>query len=300
MADSRSKQSSDDTPSVVSTDSSSSSSSSGDSINILPLPLSSPANGPQFSDAVRRHTRSGGSRKKARFEMSYLQSPPMSSAQKPPRRSHSARRSHKSRTVHVPSSPPCEAYPTGTQYSFTNHSPPSSPPPSSAVDDPSLPALYHGSPPQTPPPSRAHPGLRKRKAEEGADLLLYLATSPTPATHSGRPAATGGASTHGSMFPPSTPPPSKSAGLPSSAAGEFFPAASPLGTFNFSDYVNVTPSPAQAPFSRTPGGAGSARTPLAAREARRKLNFDSLMPPGASPNITRAGLGMELGGELAS
>ena len=67
--------------------------------------------------------------------------------------------------------------------------------------------------------------------------------------------------------------------------------------FNFGDFVNVTPSPAQGAFSRTPG---TARTPLAAKEARRKLNFDNI---GGSPTAMRggsAGLGMELGGELVS
>ena len=73
--------------------------------------------------------------------------------------------------------------------------------------------------------------------------------------------------------------------------------------FNFADFVNVTPSPAQGAFgSRTPG---LAKTPLAAKEARRRLNFDPLVPPGGSPNMggtgrKDTGLGMELGGELVS
>lgn len=77
--------------------------------------------------------------------------------------------------------------------------------------------------------------------------------------------------------------------------------------FNFADFVNITPSPAQGAFgSRTPGPP---RTPLAAKEARRRLNFDSLVPPGGSPIVgtvgrgsvgKEAGLGMELGGELVS
>lgn len=77
--------------------------------------------------------------------------------------------------------------------------------------------------------------------------------------------------------------------------------------FNFADFVNVTPSPAQGAFgSHTPG---LTKTPLAAKEARRRLNFDSLVPPGGSPitgggvraSITKdTGLGMELGGELVS
>ena len=77
--------------------------------------------------------------------------------------------------------------------------------------------------------------------------------------------------------------------------------------FNFADFVNVTPSPAQGAFlgSRTPG---LPKTPLAAIEARRRLNFDSLVPPAGSPNLSNIGrgstkengLGMELGGELVS
>jgi hypothetical protein len=81
-------------------------------------------------------------------------------------------------------------------------------------------------------------------------------------------------------------------------------AATPGVGFNFSDYLNVTPSPAQAAW-RTPGpGASStARTPLATREARRALHFDGLMPPAPnSPEQGKrvTGLGMELGGELVS
>lgn len=71
----------------------------------------------------------------------------------------------------------------------------------------------------------------------------------------------------------------------------------PGANFNFADFVNVTPSPAQGGWTRTPIAG---RTPAAAREARRKLNFDTLMPP--SPVMTRSsrgdGLGMDLGGEL--
>lgn len=85
----------------------------------------------------------------------------------------------------------------------------------------------------------------------------------------------------------------------------------PGQNFNFADFVNVTPSPAQGAFggSRTPGLAP--KTPLAAREARRRLNFDNLVPPspggGGSSNMSNVGrgsastgLGMELGGELVS
>ncbi|WPH04349.1 Hypothetical protein R9X50_00723900 [Acrodontium crateriforme] len=163
------------------------------------------------------------------------------------------------------------------------------------------------SPPRTPPPDRR---MRKahnvswsrtpRTGEEGADLLLYLATSPSTATMV-RPGS--------SVPPPPTTPPSKATPLPSShmtpgtnGAGFLgFPPTTPGTNFNFADFVNVTPSPAQGSWNRTPVAG---RTPAAAREARRKLNFDTLMPPTSSPVMNRnnraEGLGMELGGELLS
>jgi hypothetical protein len=89
----------------------------------------------------------------------------------------------------------------------------------------------------------------------------------------------------------------------SSSAFLGFGATTPGPSFNFSDYLNVTPSPAQAAW-RTPA-AGTSKTPGTMRDAtRRRLNFDALVPPGDSPRIgegTRlSGLGMELGGELMS
>ena len=161
---------------------------------------------------------------------------------------------------------------------------------------------FHASPPRTPPPTRSSAARKRKgnaKAEEGADLLLYLATSPSPAKPGAKPRT----------FAPSTPP-SAAQALPSSMMST--PGASafmagfdtPGQQFNFADFVNITPSPAQGAFgSRTPGPP---RTPLAAREARRKLNFDSLLPPSGSPKPghggrgKEAGLGMELGGELVS
>jgi len=91
---------------------------------------------------------------------------------------------------------------------------------------------------------------------------------------------------------------------PSTSGAGFlgFGPNTPGTNFNFADFVNVTPSPAQGAFTRTPIAG---RTPAAAREARRKLNFDNLMPPTTSPVLVRSaprseGLGMELGGELLS
>jgi hypothetical protein len=167
-------------------------------------------------------------------------------------------------------------------------------------------ALRAGSPPRTPPPTRSSRSLRNRKTggEEGADLLLFLATSPSPAARN--PVTT--TANQPRLVPPPSTPPSNHANLPSSmlntpGGGNLFGFSTPGQNFNFADFVNITPSPAQAAFgSRTPGGA---RTPLAAREARRRINFDSLVPPGGSPIMTRSsgrgeGLGMELGGELVS
>ncbi|KAI9816508.1 MAG: hypothetical protein M1827_001640 [Pycnora praestabilis] len=177
----------------------------------------------------------------------------------------------------------------------------------------------HSSPPRTPPPTRGR-SARFRKTtintstsrnpetkEEGADLLLYLATSPSPAQPN----------TKARFFPPSTPP-SRHTALPSSMMstpgggagfmGGFGGPNTPSQLFNFADFVNVTPSPAQGAWgNRTPA---TAKTPLAAKEARRRLNFDALLPPsGSSPNLSNlgrstgskeTGLGMELGGELVS
>lgn len=161
------------------------------------------------------------------------------------------------------------------------------------------------SPPQTPPPDR-----RMRKAHnvswsrtpktgdaENADLLLYLATSPSPAMK-------GAGKT--TIQPPSTPP-CKSTPLPSSHMTPGINGSNWMGfgpntpgtNFNFADFVNVTPSPAQGAFTRTPLAG---RTP-ATGGARRRLNFDNLMPPTSSPELRRSrsdGLGMELGGELVS
>ncbi|RYO79792.1 hypothetical protein DL764_009978 [Monosporascus ibericus] len=131
------------------------------------------------------------------------------------------------------------------------------------------------SPPRTPPMrSRPVPNRRnkdrisandQRSGEEGADLLLYLAASPSPAVPS----------TRTRMEPPSTPPPKKDLALPSSmmttpGGGNLFPTT-PGQPFDISDYVNITPSPAQKPW-KTPVSLSTAKTPLSV--ARRRLTFD--------------------------
>jgi hypothetical protein len=156
------------------------------------------------------------------------------------------------------------------------------------------------SPPRTPPPirNRGNGGRRNKDkngklGEEGADLLLFLATSPSPANPTSRTR----------MAPPSTPPP-KNPALPSSMMNTpggggggllsiFGGPNTPSSNFNFEDYVNVTPSPGQN-WPKTPR---TVKTPATVH--RRKLDFDSFIPSLVSPAASkRNGLGMQLGGEL--
>jgi hypothetical protein len=169
--------------------------------------------------------------------------------------------------------------------------------------------------PRTPPPAVARSARLRQSGftaagaardeqtgREDANLLMYLATSPSPA----RPG-----SSKPRMLAPSTPPPNKTP-LPSSmmstpGGGPFqgFGLSTPSANLNFAEFLNMSPSPAQVngSWNRTPIAV---RTPAAAREARRRLNFDTLLPPtGESPRIgmkigKAEGLGMELGGELVS
>jgi hypothetical protein len=144
-----------------------------------------------------------------------------------------------------------------------------------------------GSPPSTPPMrnrslARRNPnkdasktkvdgagGAPPKTGEEGADLLLYLAASPSPANPPKR-----------SMEPPSTPPPKANnrLALPSSmmttpGGGNPFNPNTPGVGFDFSDFVHMTPSPAQKPW-KTPLGLSGARTPMS--NARRRLTFDDI------------------------
>lgn len=132
------------------------------------------------------------------------------------------------------------------------------------------------SPPRTPPmqtrslsnrrKGNGSPAAKGKTGEEGADLLLYLAASPSPAVKSSR----------GRMERPTTPPPkTNKLDLPSSmmmtpGGGNIFPNTPGQG-FDFADFVNITPSPAQKQW-RTPGPASTARTPMSV--ARRRLTFD--------------------------
>ncbi|KAF2011697.1 hypothetical protein BU24DRAFT_413324 [Aaosphaeria arxii CBS 175.79] len=166
--------------------------------------------------------------------------------------------------------------------------------------------------PRTPPPAVARSARLRQSgftaaaaAREGnpgqdeANLLMYLATSPSPA----RPG-----DSKPVMLAPSTPPP-KQTPLPSSmmttprGGDATFPfgLSTPSTNLNFADFLNMTPSPAQATGSwgRTPAGG---KTPAAAREARRRLNFDNIVPPTneTARTLKVEGLGMDLGGELVS
>ncbi|QSL66902.1 hypothetical protein MERGE_001289 [Pneumocystis wakefieldiae] len=115
------------------------------------------------------------------------------------------------------------------------------------------------SPPRTPPYKPSVRTMTPHTGEEGVDLLIYLATSPSHASLSTR-------------FPPNTP-----------------------QNFDFSDFVNITPSPAQVAWSsRTPGS-----TP-----ARKRLTYDQSQPLSSSPAPSGSALrmdtgSMELGGELS-
>ncbi|KAK5711492.1 hypothetical protein LTR17_018367 [Elasticomyces elasticus] len=121
-----------------------------------------------------------------------------------------------------------------------------------------------------------------RHGDGGEDLLMFLAGSPFS-----QPTIKKDPSRHDTLMHPPTTPPCKPTPLPStqmtpSAGGgfmDFRPHTPGTNNFNFADFVNVTPSPAQGAWARTPNAG---RTPAAAREARRKLNFDTMLPPTKS------------------
>ena len=168
---------------------------------------------------------------------------------------------------------------------------------------------FRSSPPSTPPPvrNRSNPGRRNNKekndksGEEGAGLLLHFSTSPLPAIPSSR----------ARMQPPSTPPPKDSPlPLPSSMMttpgggsgllSVFGGPNTPSQNFDFSDFVNITPSPAQQTWTRTPR---TNKTPLTI--ARKRLTFENFSQATSSPNTrdqslgsAKLGLGMQLGGDL--
>ena len=133
-------------------------------------------------------------------------------------------------------------------------------------------SIISSSPPRTPPPNHRRLGPSK---QSGADLLLYLANSPS------RSPAVNITHISSSSKPPSTPP-SQHAHLPCSVMN-----LTPGPAFNLADFCNVTPSPAQAAWDRTPGPS---KTPN--RLTRRSLNYDQ--PPTSHGH----GLALQLGEEL--
>ncbi|KAI1180983.1 hypothetical protein F4777DRAFT_181630 [Nemania sp. FL0916] len=285
-------------------------SDSSSSTSELPYPsrqlMSSPLKAPLFSDAVTSSNGSSGHRKRtytASFDMT------MSSPTKRFRTSptlhksfhnahaapHSWRRQHqliqsspiKPRRQHFTTSTgPDVSFFQGTRRPSVDMSSSSFAIPADEDDDDALPVhSFHvdtSSPPRTPPMRSRSANMRRgrdakgagngRSGEEGAGLLMYLATSPSPATSMSRTL----------MEPPSTPPQrsSKDMALPSSmmttpGGGNLFPTT-PGQHFDFSDFINITPSPAQKPW-KTPLAFPSAKTPTAKTPlglARRKLTFD--------------------------
>ena len=301
---------------------------SGPCFSSTGIPSSSPLTGPMFSDDIPRSGSSYGSAKRFKMEYSSTRSVPNSLTRTKLAPGRTAPRSWKS-AHNLPESSPIayhkRPYPSMAPSFASETSTIMDTSSISEDDDQDLPLhsfqlssdpQISSSPPRTPPPDLARSARLRSKAfdsspqsshtnggKEGADLLLFLAASPSPAMRV----------TRTPMFPPSTPPtkhtplPSSMMSTPGGRAFLGFDLNTPCAGFNFADFVNVTPSPGQGPWSRTPTAA---KTPLAAREARRRLNFDILMPlSGGSPNIggggrgaarkeEARGLGMELGGEL--
>lgn len=278
-------------------------SDSSSSTSELPYPsralMSSPMKAPLFSDAVGSSNGSTGHRKRtymATFDMT-MSSPTKRfraspTAHKSLHGNHSASRGHRQLIQSSPIKPrrqehfttsngPDVSFFRGTRRSSVDFTSPNFAANSDDEDD-LLGAhsfrvdVNRSSPPRTPPMrSRSHNNRRNKDrgstneqnktGEEGADLLLYLAASPSPAMPSSRTR----------MEPPSTPPSKKDLALPSSmmttpGGGNLFPTT-PGQPFDLSDFVNITPSPAQKPW-KTPGGLSTARTPLSVTRAR--LTFD--------------------------
>ncbi|KAH8692673.1 hypothetical protein BGW36DRAFT_399495 [Talaromyces proteolyticus] len=271
---------------------------------------SSPARNAAFSHELPRSARN---KHAATFNPEVMQ--PMLNASRKRVRSDSdagcpakARRTSWKASHHLPESSPG----LGRQLPIYSNHPPSFDIPSlafpgnsDAENDLELPArqdhnvsssMISSSPPRTPPlrATRQPRNGKENENEDGADLLLYLANSPTPARINTK--------LQTRDFPPSTPP-SQYAALPSltpTPGGGVFPNfGTPGQQFNFADFVNVTPSPAQRPWGgRTPGNLS--KTPLM-RTARKSLNFDNLLPPDMNSPVGRgkdSGLALQLGEEL--
>ncbi|KAK8130979.1 hypothetical protein PG984_007417 [Apiospora sp. TS-2023a] len=287
-------------------------SDSSSSTSELPYPtrtlMSSPLKAPLFSDAIGSSNGSTGHRKRtymASFDMDMAMSSPAKryrSSPTPHKSFHMGQNNWKSHRQIIQSSPikprrqqhfttstgPNVSFFQGARRMSAELASPNFAAPISDDEEDLFPTHsfqlqpHHSSPPRTPPMrNRSLHGRNKdrntannnKAGEEGADLLLYLAASPSPAMPS----------TRTRMEPPSTPPPKKDLALPSSmmttpGGGNLFPAT-PGQPFDFADFVNITPSPAQKPW-KTPIGAmsSSAKTPISI--TRRRLTFDEPLMHG--------------------
>lgn len=278
-------------------------SDSSSSASDLPYParanMSSPLKAPLFSDSVTSSAGSSGHRKRTYYaSFDHTASSPSKRFRGPPVASrnksfsgHAAWKDSHQLAQSSPIKPRRQQHFTtssGPNLSFFQHrrltnelTSPNFAAPSDDEDDMPLTHSFmapnvQSSPPRTPPMqtralaskrSKDNVGGAKGKAgEEGADLLMYLAASPSPAVKSSR----------GGMEPPLTPPQKNSKmDLPSSmmttpGGSNMFPST-PGQAFDLADFVNITPSPAQKPW-KTPAGLSAARTPLSV--ARRRLTFD--------------------------
>ncbi|KAL1844091.1 hypothetical protein VTJ49DRAFT_4943 [Mycothermus thermophilus] len=267
--------------------------------------MSSPLKAPLFSDAIGSSNGSTGHRKRsylASFDDTF--SSPSKRYRQSPTAYRSFSSHHHHFTQSSPIKPKRQQHfttSTGPDLSFyagsskqhmsdvlggpTNYAAPSDDEddlPTHSFHIPASSSHIHVSPPRTPPMrSRTLPKKPKdtkqqpaanaandsRSGEEGADLLLYLAASPSPANLPAR-----------RMDPPSTPPPKSSKlALPSSmmttpGGGNPFPSTPGLG-FDFAEFLHMTPSPAQKPW-KTPNLALGSKTPRSV--TRKRLTFDDL------------------------
>ncbi|KAL2268119.1 hypothetical protein VTJ83DRAFT_2965 [Remersonia thermophila] len=266
--------------------------------------MSSPLKAPLFSDAIGSSNGSTGHRKRsylASFDDAFS-SPSKRYRQSPtPYRSFSGHHHHftqsspikpKRQQHFTTSAGPDLSFYAGSSRQHTSYvldGPPNFAAPSDDEDDlpihsfhvPVSSAHTHVSPPRTPPmrsrslakkpkdakQQPANAANDSRSGEEGADLLLYLAASPSPANLPTR-----------RMDPPSTPPPKSSKlALPSTmmttpGGGNPFPSTPGLG-FDFAEFLHMTPSPAQKPW-KTPSLVLGSKTPRSV--TRKRLTFDDL------------------------
>lgn len=119
--------------------------------------------------------------------------------------------------------------------------------------------------PRTPPP----PEQRSHIREEGADLLMFLATSPSPARRQLKKPS----KSNGAVSPSSASPPRK--GLNAKNSTMTGPQT-PQSAFNFHEYLNIfTPSPRKAAGSVLESAKSElSTTKTAPSSARLVLNFD--------------------------